>query len=290
MRIVAAFGIVWFHLQAPGAWLGALGLSLFLMLTGELSWDSVRRRGGGSFWRRRAARLLGPWLAWCGVYLAVEAERFGWHAALTLQDPLTLLVGPEIHLWFLPFAALASGLAVAGDRVLTSAARVRAAALALPLACVLPVWAEARWALPAPFAQWSVALAPFVYGVLAGAGRSRGAPLAAGAFAALAAGLALAGGSTLAPLFLLGAAAFEALRRLPVRHPWLPALGGLTFGVYFVHPLVALAWYRFGGTGGAGGAAALFAGSALVAAALGAIRSLVTTAGRATTPPARGPA
>lgn len=132
----------------------------------------------------------------------MDAERFGWRAALTVEDPLSLLAGAEIHLWFLPFAALASGLAVAGDRLLTTAARVRVAAAVLPAACALPVWLEETRAVPAPFAQWCV----------------------------------------------------------------------------------ALAWYRLGGTGGVPGAAA-------VAAALGlALRPVLTTAGRATTRPARGPA
>jgi len=50
LRIVAAFGIVWFHLQAPGSIRGLLSLPLILILAGAPSIGSVGRRGGAFIW------------------------------------------------------------------------------------------------------------------------------------------------------------------------------------------------------------------------------------------------
>lgn len=294
LRIVSAFGIVWFHMQAPGAAVGALALSLFLMIAGALAVGSARRRGGLAFWRARAQRVLEPWLAWSALYLAVDALRLGWVEAARLDDPLSLLIGPAVHLWFLPFLVLASGLAAAAAALLTTPGRVRLAAALLAVPCALPSLALHEGLLPEPFAQWSVAIVPFAYGLLFAAGRERGAPGAAPAFALIAAATGWLGwGSAFAAPLVIAALVFEGAGRLPIRHPALPALGGLTLGIYLVHPLAILAWHAAGGGPPALGAAAVFAASAAATGALAlAARavSAVSAVGRAAARPARGPA
>lgn len=139
MRIVAAFGIVWFHMQAPGLPPGLQPLPPFLMLAGALSFRSAARETPLAFWLSRARRLLGPWLLWCLVCPAVDAWRFGWREALTLDQPLSLLIGPSIHLWFLPVLLLASGLAPAARRLLPGGWRLGLAATLLGTAFALPL-------------------------------------------------------------------------------------------------------------------------------------------------------
>ncbi len=291
LRIVSAFGIVWFHAQAPGVVVGVVALSLLLMLAAALSVTSAGRHGGAAFWLGRAARLLGLWLAWSGLYLLVDALRFGWAEAARLDEPSTLLVGPAIHLWFLPFLAAASGLAVAADALLTTPRRVRLAALLLAAPCALPSLALHRGLLAEPFAQWSVALVPFAYGLLFAAGQARRAPEAAMAFALVAAATAWWGwGTPLAPVLLLAALLFEGLWRLPLRHPALPALGALALGVYLVHPLALLAWHAGGGGPPVLAAVTVFLLSAAATWAIGRAQRLLSAAGRGAAPPAREPA
>lgn len=291
LRIVSAFGIVWFHMQAPGPLVGALALSLLLMVAGALSVDSARRRGGLAFWRSRAGRVLGPWLAWSALYLTVEALRFGWAEAARIDSPLSLLIGPAIHLWFLPFIALASGFAVAAAAVLTRAGRVRLAAALLAAPCALPSLALQQGLLPEPLAQWSVAIVPFAYGLLFAAGRDRGAPEAALGFALVAAVTAWWGwGSPFAPVLVVAALLFEGVWRLPLHHPALPALGRLTLGVYLIHPLMILAWHAGGWGQPALGAVAVFAASAAATWALAVTVRVLSGADKDAAQPARGPA
>lgn len=276
MRILSAFGIVWYHQGGPAPLVAATALPIFLMLLGALSVRSAAQRPGLAFCARRAVRLLGPWLPLCLLYLVADAARFGWREALTLEDPLSLLVGPSIHLWFLPFAAAASVLAVLAARHLASASRVRLAALALAPLAAASLILQDRLPLPAPLGQWVVAVGPFSYGLLFATGRAWGAPGAALAFGTGVAGLAgLAGSADLAAVLLAGALLFEALWRLPLRHPLLPVLGDLSAGIYFIHPLAALGWYAAGGPAGAPAAIAVFVLSgALTAAVRAGLRAL----------------
>jgi peptidoglycan/LPS O-acetylase OafA/YrhL len=291
LRIVAAFGIVWFHMQAPGDLVGALALSMFLIVAGALSVGSAARRGGAAFWRARAARLLGLWLAWSGIYLVADALRFGWAEAARIDEPLTLLVGPSIHLWFLPFLAAASGLAAPAAAVLATPGRVRLGAALLAAPCALPSLALHRGLLPEPLAQWSVALVPLAYGLLFAAGRDRGAPEAALAFALVAAATGWWGwGSPFAPALAMAALLFEGLWRLPLRHPALPRLSALTLNIYLVHPFFILAWYAGGGGSPALGAVAVFLLSAAAAWALALAGRLLSAAGTGAARPGREPA
>ena len=105
-RIVAAFGIVWDHARAPFADEGYLALALFLVLTSFLAVGSFERSDGKRFWWSRVQRIALPWLFWCLVFrLVLEVTTRG--AQPLLSDPGSLLIGPFIHLWFLPFVMLA---------------------------------------------------------------------------------------------------------------------------------------------------------------------------------------
>lgn len=114
-RLVCALGIVWFHTKAPGGYWGHIGLQVFVILLIHFSLGLADRDSVGRFMRRRAGRLLVPWLVWSLIYAAAKTAD-----AVMQGAPLSsefrgwmLFTGPSIHLWFLPFAfLLALGLAL----------------------------------------------------------------------------------------------------------------------------------------------------------------------------------
>lgn len=147
-RLVAAFGIVWFHTEAPGYRVAYTGLPFFLVLLALPSRMSLADR---------ARRLLLPLLIWSVVYALFRA----WNAAEQGQalfgwwKPWMPLVGTSIHLWFLPFAFLVALVAPA----------LRASRLVLlwpVLAAGLLSWVgeTSVW----PWYQWSFGVIPVLCG------------------------------------------------------------------------------------------------------------------------------
>src|SRR5262249_45425125 len=116
---------------------------------------------GGAWLRRRAVRLLVPWLFWslaiAGVFALRATQRgepaWGWTKATML------LYGPEIHLWFLPFLLVATaGVRAAGvllsqhpaRNVATGAFALGAVALALcPLTAIGWPFEQGGFSVPA---------------------------------------------------------------------------------------------------------------------------------------------
>lgn len=267
MRFVAAFGIVWAHMQAPGMAEGYVALALFLILTAFLSLRSLLRGGERRFWLGRLVRFALPWLVWSGAFLGLRVIRFGPEEALSPGDPWRLLIGPEIHLWFLPFVLVASPLVPAAARLLGSARAVWIAAALLIPAGLGALWLHDRGGLPEPLAQWAFALVPSLYGLLSASGQRHGAvggPLLFATGACL--GASLLWGSLAAPFILGACLLFEAVWRLPLGSAWAMPLGQLAFGIYLTHPAVMLVWYRTVPDGpAAAGALAVFALSAAAA-------------------------
>ena len=148
LRLIAAFGIVWFHAAAPGYRIAYAGLPVFLVLLALPS-----RMGMAD----RARRLLLPFLIWSAVYALFRA----WNAAEQGQalfewwKPRMFLTGTSIHLWFLPFAFLVA--------LVAPALRASRIVLFLPvLAAALLSWIgeTSVW----PWYQWSFGAIPALAG------------------------------------------------------------------------------------------------------------------------------
>ncbi len=134
LRLVAAIGIVADHTMG---WfvVGYPALGVFLILTSYFSVGSYLRSGGQGFWAARAWRMALPWLFWCAVY------RVAWEVVYApefrlLTDPFSLLVGPFVHLWFLPFAMVALLLIPTIAREVTTVSALRVACALLLVASV----------------------------------------------------------------------------------------------------------------------------------------------------------
>jgi len=260
LRILAAIGIVWFHTEnAPYRHIAYAGLPVFLLIFCSLLTSQGWRGTTAEFLKRRWHRLLKPWLFWSAVYgLCRLANALHTGDAMSLRQMLsaeTLLAGPSIHLWYLPYAFLVGAVIHAMNRW-TSHIREETVILANMAAgtVLLAVHATGVWThLGRPLPQWEFGLAALPLGVAVGKclaipSRDRGR------------------------LFLVGIALVVAtecqiLHRVGLGNPVLPhgiatmmvclaycwpirsdavvaALSPLAFGVYLIHPLVAHVLHR----------------------------------------------
>ncbi len=99
LRIISAFGIVWFHSGAIGHAVSYSGLMVFLILSTYLSKKST----AAGLFRKRFERFIVPWMFWFVVY-AVENIVRGEPIINAKRSFLAgVLAGPSIHLWYMPF-------------------------------------------------------------------------------------------------------------------------------------------------------------------------------------------
>lgn len=249
LRIVAAFGIVWFHVGAPGADLGYGGLPAFLIVAVAFAAAPPRAGAPRQTVVARLRRLGVPWLFWCLVYGAAKAARaLAAHTpwSETFQPPM-LLYGTAIHLWYLPFAMVVTvlvGLAVGRGLPVRTAGFRRAMLLAAGGAIVGASALDGRIAAE-PFAQW-VFVSPFVFLGLVFASIPIGQPTTGPRLLAVLGVVAVAcavaawwcPGPCLVPYSSGTAACALAWSFSRPVGPVVLRLAALSFGVYLAHPLV----------------------------------------------------
>lgn len=245
LRLIAALGIVWFHMQAPGQEIAYAALAVFLILTADLSSGSLQRSGTRVYLRNRVTRILFPWSVWSGLYLALAYAR-GVPISVHLADWRHILIGPEIHMWFLPFVFLASGFVLAAKR-LVQTPRGFTLWLLLAIGFSTVSYLIHNWLSPPdPFAQWTFAIPPFLLGLIMAHARDRKLVWPEVLFIISVSGLTWAAGATEGVLQLL--IAWPILRlfwSIPVPWDWLTKLGALSFGIYLIHPFFMLVMFKF---------------------------------------------
>ncbi|MEU9116167.1 acyltransferase [Streptomyces sp. NPDC048483] len=117
LRFVAAAGVVFTHCMAlidpsittslaPPIWVGASSVSLFFILSGYVLTHSARPHdSAGSFWRRRAAKILPNHIVtWCAMMMALAAS--GVVNSKTAPEGIASLL--LVHPW-IPQQSFASG-------------------------------------------------------------------------------------------------------------------------------------------------------------------------------------
>lgn len=265
LRIFAAFGIVVFHAYDRQSGLirsiGYFGLPAFLSIFSALLFERSSLFGSFSmFLRKRGRRLLLPWLFWSCIYLLLALVKTYWvHKPDSFELSIqTFLTGTSIHLWYLPYAFLASILIYGLIRLRPKLGR---SFLFLCIAGFLGVlvfssYVLKHWRLPVPFPQWVFGTPAVFYGLLLMSlyqslpFRSR---LAAGIFLVIGTEILLAalyemGYSGLCVSYgiacpLVGAVFLVSGENIPTASIALKG-GELTYGIYLIHPLL-LSFCRF---------------------------------------------
>lgn len=100
LRVISAFGIVWFHSSAVGRDIAYSALIVFLVLSIYLSAQSTKPTRSVV---DRAKRLLVPWLVWFVFYGAINLAIHKPFIPLNNGIISGIFVGTRVHLWFLPF-------------------------------------------------------------------------------------------------------------------------------------------------------------------------------------------
>ncbi|QDV27316.1 acyltransferase family protein [Aureliella helgolandensis] len=246
LRLLAAWGIVWFHAGNTGRSIGYAGLPLFcvIMIALATNANSKGKTLATVVWRR-AERLLVPWVIWSLLYaIAKVAEALVEHTAISHEFSWWMLsTGPSLHLWFLPFAFFSTSAAYLLVQALgRRSGRVLfwALVLTLPSLGYLSASIVSQGDLSIPFLQWCFAFPSVMLGMIVGIrGKRFDNAIIVGAILATAL-LAFMGG------FLSWSIPF-AIGGLAAMIGWvfpLPAgnsvrfLGELALPIYLIHPLI----------------------------------------------------
>lgn len=227
-RFLGAIGIVWFHMHLPGAWLSYAALPMFTILLIYFGW--------GKSLADRYERLLIPWLIWCVVFALLKIVEILLTQSTFADEfkPWMLLTGTAIHLWFLPFSFLF--LAVA------RAVTFNPIYLAIPIS-VAAIWASNTVDLAIPFKQWANILPAAFVGLMLCYTRAI-IPVSVVAVA-ISVALYVAGFNKVTPQLIIAVVAIAALMKMPIPVTWLSeTLGGLSLGIYLIHPIAVFAGLR----------------------------------------------
>jgi peptidoglycan/LPS O-acetylase OafA/YrhL len=246
-RLVAAALIVCFHTpNGPLKQYTIGGLAFFVLLTFCLQTISESRSGSYSL-SKRAARLLVPWVVWSLVYGILKAVRHQPLGMDILHDPSRLLVGPRIHLWYLPFAFL-GGIAVHALLRLTQRSSDGARVFLLCAMAIALGWIEPtlRGKLPIPFDQWLYSVPLIPLGVAIGLAQRQTAARLAWQFILVLIVTVLLARHCHAPSYLIAVPAL-CLCILPRSADLRPLrwLANLSLGIYLAHPATFLLLYKY---------------------------------------------
>lgn len=253
-RLLAAFGIIFFHAKAPGGSVGYAGLPFFTMLTVCLATQAAQSTAFTRFLAARAKRLLVPWLVWSGIYgsLKIAQAILEDHTIAQEFSGWMLLTGPAIHLWFLPFIFAVS------VAVFPIGRRLKAPGLATALLLMVAVTGAATlsfWLLgatkpPIPLAQWLEVLPAAIWGIALAYvwGREKTMPVAGGTLLAIVLLAWTAGWTTDLFQFGLAGSAVLLCRLLPLRPTLLSGMAAqASLFIYLAHPLVMTLLHKMGG-------------------------------------------
>ncbi len=108
LRILAAFGVVWFHTGTEQFhWLGASGLYVFFLISLVLLARTPTEQPLAAFAAGKLRRLMVPWVFWALFFLLIALIRL-WRHGTHFFEPWMILAGFSLHLWYLPCLFCAS--------------------------------------------------------------------------------------------------------------------------------------------------------------------------------------
>lgn len=239
LRIVSAFGIVWFHAGAVGGQIAYAGLVVFAIISMYLAGKSANRHAATP--RARALRLLRPWAVWFAIYGLLNIMEHHQPVRSELGVVGGLLIGPASHLWYMPFIfACLLVFDALRWRYSERAMAWGSAVLAIAALASVPWWRPLSFSAPLPTAQYAHAMAAVLIGVFFAyyGALGRLAPLLLAVMLAFAA-LALPWHDVGLTYLLALTVSFAVLFLAPARFPYIDVsvISRCTPGIYFVHLL-----------------------------------------------------
>jgi peptidoglycan/LPS O-acetylase OafA/YrhL len=238
LRIIAAFGIVWYHAAIPYSPIAYAGLPIFIMIT--FYFQGLSSRGDIAL-NTLAIRILRPWVIWMVILAVYNVVRHKALLSTGRYDLSSLLYGSYPHLWYLPFIFV-SIIAVRALRKVLPDIYIwsLSAGTAVIFLLAVPTWRPASMAAGVPIAQYAQASGAIAIGLLFAAARKSLIwiiPLAVIGGAAVYAALlpfSAVGTPYVVAIALFSVAVVASKIMGPARY--LEPLTKLTFGIYLVHP------------------------------------------------------
>jgi hypothetical protein len=165
LRIAAAFGVVWFHSGLDGKLIAYSGLVVFLALSAYFVTvaPSTKTKTASDL----AIRLLVPWVCWFVVYSAINYFR-GLPIFRASNGLISdILVGPAMHLWYLPFTFFTIPTIKFVQRRLRPSLFFFVATVLAFLGLLTNIISYS-WKLDVPYPQYLFAIAPVATGIVLG--------------------------------------------------------------------------------------------------------------------------
>jgi surface polysaccharide O-acyltransferase-like enzyme len=270
LRILSAAAIVCFHTCGDlsiARHLGTVGILVFLISLCAFVVNRPEPLDPAIAIKRKARRLLKPWLFWSMVYGILPLLKV-FHRDVPFSDAFSwtmLVTGTRIHLWFLPFAFAAALLLVLIHRALADVSNPHIVTTAIVMGA-LSVFGfsivQSCLQPPTPVRQWILGAPAIVLGLAVGRITLQHktedrrnlylltilSPLAAyAALAWLFSGSWLDYAGTFAFRYCASVAVIcFALQRQGTMDPISKKLASLSYGIYLVHPLVMVFLAEFG--------------------------------------------
>ena len=270
LRILSAFGVASFHTHGwfPRS-IGVAGFIILLLSYCAFVVNKPEPYGVAKVAKRKAERLLKPWLFWSFIYGMLGLAKMVYEnvSFSDVFSPTMLLTGTRIHLWFLPFAFVAALLLawvhrkIVGIRdsytVITS--------ISIGALCVFGCSIiQSHLRPPTPLAQWILGLPAIPIGFAIGRIKilerteDRKKYFVFVIFSALAAcvgcilfdrlshGVWLNYSSKFAVRYFVSLVIFCAALHWRGKLDLISArIASLSYGIYLIHPLVLVPFYQF---------------------------------------------
>lgn len=241
LKVISAFGIVWFHSGAVGQDFAYSALIVFLVVSSYLAAQSTKPTKSVA---DRAKRLLVPWFVWFVFYGVINLAMHKPFVPLSNGIIPGIFVGTKFHLWFMPFIFFTL---IAFDwlrsRMTPRFIGYACSALAILIFASTSDWRPWSLKLGAPFAQYAHAINGVIIGIFLGhyyALPNLVRSLLLLIILALAAYLSILPISGVGVPYFIGVSLSAAIllfnRHFPVEinFNW---LSECTLGIYLIHPL-----------------------------------------------------
>ena len=270
LRIVSAFCVASFHTHEwfPRS-IGVVGFIILLLSYCAFVVNKPEPYGIARVARRKARRLLKPWLFWSIIYGGLGLAKMVYEnvSFSDVFSPTMLLTGTRIHLWFLPFAFVAALLLTSIHRRILGIpdSYTIITAISIGALCIFGCSViQSRLQPPTPLAQWTLGLPVIPLGFAIGRIKilqrtedrkkyfvfvilsTLTACVGCMVFDRLSHGTWLNYGSKFAIRYLVSVVIFCSALHWRGKLDTVSAnLASLSYGIYLVHPLVLVPFYQF---------------------------------------------